>query len=116
MSQQILELVEKSSLKSEVPKFAIGDTVDVHTKIMEGEKERWVLLYQDSLAQLWGRKSRYDDPNSAFYLEPRYREVGQAMQQGFVYWPALPAYTPTAPRESSPAAVAESTASPPKPL
>jgi large subunit ribosomal protein L19 len=40
MSQQILELVEKSSLKSEVPDFNIGDTVDVHTKILEGDKER----------------------------------------------------------------------------
>src|ERR671910_3653640 len=40
MSQQILELVEKSSLKTEVPEFSIGDTVDVHTKILEGDKER----------------------------------------------------------------------------
>jgi large subunit ribosomal protein L19 len=40
MSQQILELVEKSSLKTDVPDFAIGDTVDVHTRILEGEKER----------------------------------------------------------------------------
>lgn len=40
MSQQILDLVEKSSLKDEVPRFEIGDTVDVHTKILEGDKER----------------------------------------------------------------------------
>jgi large subunit ribosomal protein L19 len=40
MSQQILEMVEKSSLKAEVPEFKIGDLVDVHTKILEGEKER----------------------------------------------------------------------------
>ena len=40
MSQQILELVEKSSLKAEVPDFNIGDVVDVHTKILEGDKER----------------------------------------------------------------------------
>ncbi len=40
MSEQILNLVEKSSLKTEVPKFSIGDTVDVHTRILEGEKER----------------------------------------------------------------------------
>lgn len=40
MSQKILALVEQSSLKSEVPKFAVGDTVDVHTRILEGEKER----------------------------------------------------------------------------
>ncbi|QDU58076.1 50S ribosomal protein L19 [Aeoliella mucimassa] len=40
MSQQILDLVEQSSLKTEVPEFEIGDTVDVHTKILEGDKER----------------------------------------------------------------------------
>jgi large subunit ribosomal protein L19 len=40
VSQQILNLVEASSLKSEVPVFDIGDTVDVHTRILEGEKER----------------------------------------------------------------------------
>jgi large subunit ribosomal protein L19 len=40
VSQKILAKVEASSLKSEVPRFAIGDTVDVHTRILEGEKER----------------------------------------------------------------------------
>ena len=40
MSQQIIDLVEKSSLKESVPQFEIGDTVDVHTKILEGDKER----------------------------------------------------------------------------
>jgi large subunit ribosomal protein L19 len=40
MSQQILELVEKSCIKGDLPEFQIGDTVDVHTRILEGEKER----------------------------------------------------------------------------
>ena len=40
MSREILKRVEASSLKSQVPEFAIGDTVDVHTRILEGEKER----------------------------------------------------------------------------
>lgn len=40
MSQKLMELVEKSSLKAEPPTFDIGDTVDVHTKILEGTKER----------------------------------------------------------------------------
>lgn len=40
MSQQIMDLVEKSSLKAKPPEFEIGDTVDVHTKILEGDKER----------------------------------------------------------------------------
>jgi len=40
MSQDILKKVEETTMKSEVPEFEIGDTVDVHTKILEGEKER----------------------------------------------------------------------------
>ena len=40
MTQQILELVEKTALKAEVPAFAVGDTVNVHTRILEGDKER----------------------------------------------------------------------------
>lgn len=40
MSQKILAHVEASSLKPEVATFNIGDTVDVHTRILEGEKER----------------------------------------------------------------------------
>ena len=40
MNQQIMELVEKPNLKDEPPAFDIGDTVDVHTKILEGDKER----------------------------------------------------------------------------
>ncbi len=40
MNRKILAAVEASSLKSEVPSFDIGDTVDVHTRILEGDKER----------------------------------------------------------------------------
>lgn len=32
--------VEQSYLKSDIAHFEIGDTVDVHTKILEGQKER----------------------------------------------------------------------------
>ena len=40
MSQKLMDKLEQTSMKSEVPFFEIGDTVDVHTKILEGEKER----------------------------------------------------------------------------
>lgn len=40
MNRTILAAVEAPSLKSQRPEFAIGDTVDVHTRILEGEKER----------------------------------------------------------------------------
>lgn len=40
MSQQILNLVEKPNIKEDAPQFRVGDTVDVHCKILEGTKER----------------------------------------------------------------------------
>jgi large subunit ribosomal protein L19 len=40
MSQELMRLVEKTSMKQEIPQFEIGDTVDVHCRILEGDKER----------------------------------------------------------------------------
>lgn len=40
MSQELMDLVEKTSLKEKTPEFEIGDTVDVHCEILEGEKKR----------------------------------------------------------------------------
>jgi large subunit ribosomal protein L19 len=40
MRNKIIDAVAESSLKKDVPEFAIGDTVDVATRIIEGEKER----------------------------------------------------------------------------
>ena len=57
MSQQVLEDVEKSSLKTDVPQFQIGDTVDVHTKILEGDKER-TQIFSGTVIARNGRGSR----------------------------------------------------------
>jgi large subunit ribosomal protein L19 len=40
MSEKLLRLVEKTSLKEDPPRFQIGDTVEVHCRILEGDKER----------------------------------------------------------------------------
>jgi len=40
MNQKLIDLVEQSSIKEDKPQFEIGDTVDVHVRILEGEKER----------------------------------------------------------------------------
>ena len=40
MKTEILDSVEKKNLKSEIPHFEVGDTVDVHCKIEEGNKTR----------------------------------------------------------------------------
>lgn len=49
-----LEMISNSSMKTEAPKFEIGDTVRVHVKIKEGDKAVFrflrVLLSQRSTA------------------------------------------------------------------
>ena len=40
MQNRLMDVVEKSTLKTTIPKFDIGDTVDVHVRILEGDKER----------------------------------------------------------------------------
>ena len=40
MKTEILDSVESKNLKKKVPYFEIGDTVDVHCKIQEGNKTR----------------------------------------------------------------------------
>lgn len=59
-------------------------------RIMEQQTARWTLLYQDSMAQLWGRSSIYDDTTSANYMPTALRIIGNAKQTESVSWPALP--------------------------
>ena len=40
MKTEMLDLVESKSLKKEVPYFEVGDAVDVHCRIQEGQKTR----------------------------------------------------------------------------
>jgi large subunit ribosomal protein L19 len=35
-----MEVVEREQLRTDLPDFRVGDTVKVHVKIVEGEKER----------------------------------------------------------------------------
>jgi large subunit ribosomal protein L19 len=40
MTNKLIQHVEKEHLKKDIPQFRVGDTVDVHTRIVEGDKER----------------------------------------------------------------------------
>ena len=40
MKNRLLALVEEAAAKKDIDKFEIGDTVEVHVRILEGTKER----------------------------------------------------------------------------
>jgi large subunit ribosomal protein L19 len=54
MTNLILEAVEQPHLKSDPPQFEVGDTVDVHTRIIEGEKER-IQVFSGTIIMRKGR-------------------------------------------------------------
>ena len=53
-TQQLIESLNDGALKTDLPRMDIGDTVDVHVRIVEGEKER-VQVFQGVVI---GRKGR----------------------------------------------------------
>ncbi len=53
MSDIIFEKVESGLLRKDLPKLAPGDTVKVHVKVKEGEKER-IQLFQGTVIALKG--------------------------------------------------------------
>ena len=40
MNQALLDKIESEQFRKEVPSFSVGDSVRVHTKVVEGDKER----------------------------------------------------------------------------
>lgn len=52
--QQILESINAESLKNDLPRMDIGDTINVHARIVEGDKER-VQVFQGVLISRKGR-------------------------------------------------------------
>ena len=54
MINKILEQVEQNYLKQDAPQFTVGDTVDVHTRIVEGEKER-IQIFSGTVIMKKGR-------------------------------------------------------------
>jgi len=53
-TQQIIESINQDALKTDTPRFDIGDTINVHQRIVEGDKER-VQVYQGVLIRRKGR-------------------------------------------------------------
>jgi large subunit ribosomal protein L19 len=50
-------MVEESVAKTDLPNFAVGDTVDIHQKILEGQKER-VQIFSGTIIARKGAKGR----------------------------------------------------------
>lgn len=57
MSQELMKAVEAPYLRDDIPDFHSGDTVNVHVRIKEGEKERIQIFRGVVIARRHGRNS-----------------------------------------------------------
>ena len=53
----IIKNIEAAQLKAEVPEFRVGDTVRVHAKIKEGNRER-IQIFEGTVLKRQGGSSR----------------------------------------------------------
>jgi hypothetical protein len=58
--------------------------------VMRHHDDRWVLLYQDPVAEVWGLAARFDDPAGNDYIAPHERIIRSTLPGEDVPWPALP--------------------------
>ncbi|MDC0934920.1 hypothetical protein OAS39_01445 [Pirellulales bacterium] len=80
------------------PELILLDRKYRHARdIMEAEaaaeNPEWVRLYRDRIAEVWGRTSRFGDPDGADYLPPEDRVEDPSSRSGVFHWPALPDYS-----------------------
>lgn len=73
------------------PELVLLDREQPHSeKVMVENRDRWVLLYQDAIAQLWGRADLYDNPTRPEYIDVEQRQIGTDFRLDSVPWPARP--------------------------
>ena len=57
MNSDYIKNLEASQMKAEVADFAVGDTVKVHNKIKEGNRER-IQIFEGTVIKRQGRSNR----------------------------------------------------------
>jgi hypothetical protein len=67
--------------------------------VMFRQRDRWTLLYQDKIAQLWGRSTVFGDPAQPTFIPVHHRRISESPQTGLVSWPAYPRRDQVAARE-----------------
>jgi hypothetical protein len=73
------------------PHLVLINRHDLHpVRVMRRAQDKWVLLYQDQIAQLWGRRAVYDQKGLASYFPESTRQIAISHPAITVAWPAAP--------------------------
>lgn len=53
----LIKIIEEEQLRDDLPEFNVGDTVQVHYKVVEGTRER-IQLYEGTVIKIQGGRTR----------------------------------------------------------
>jgi len=82
-------------LRSGSPEIVLNRRYNEVTEtVMRQQSGEWTLLYQDCIAQVWGRTDLFGRPESPSYISPENRCIDQITPAGYARWPALPVVSP----------------------
>ena len=86
----------RRALREGDPDLVLVDRREPHAvATIQSDAATWSLLYQDRLAQVWGRRSRYDQPGTAEFIPMASRKITETFRSGWVSFPAIPAPRPS---------------------
>ncbi|MEZ6115556.1 MAG: hypothetical protein R3C28_03145 [Pirellulaceae bacterium] len=78
-------------LRFESPDLALISRSKPHSvAVMSQMEEDWVRLYQDSTAEVWGRRDRFDNPELATFVPLAARYSADQLESGRTLFPAAP--------------------------
>ncbi len=83
--QDLIRLVEQPNLKEDPPQFEIGDTVDVHTKILEGDKER-IQVFSGVVIARSGSGAKRCSPSAASWPAKGWSGSSPSTRRGSIKW------------------------------
>ena len=87
--------------QSPSPDLVLIDRASLNArKVMATQNDHWVLLYQDSLCRLYGRREACDPKDAKNHVPLAARHVSALPQTEISPWPALPSRPRSEPAES----------------
>lgn len=78
-------------LRYKSPELVLINQKQLHSvEVMKRNTAEWALLYEDNVAQVWGVRWIFDNPQHPDYVPLARRRLANETQIGCVAWPALP--------------------------
>ena len=93
---RIIDAIEKEQFKTEIPAFRVGDSVRVHTRVVEGDKER-IQIFAGIVIGRKGRGLNESLPSAVFLTAKESSAFSHCIHRALPKWKWKKKAAPAAP-------------------